>query len=163
MVTAARIYNFAIALIGTLSLTVSLIVSATNPVGGGALNGIIITLSYFTVWSNIIALIVNWMLAADPTRDGLLFRWLRMTALVMIVITGLIYGLILAASAKPCGWGCGPTSASTTSFRGPPCWASSSSAATAVHLGPGAEDDAHPGPVAGVHAAARPHDHQCSG
>lgn len=105
MVTAARIYHLVVALVGTSALTISLIISATSPVSGGALNGIITTLSYFTVWSNIVALIVNWLLAADPTRDGALFRWLRMTSLVMIVITGLIYALILAASANPCGWG----------------------------------------------------------
>ncbi|MFI0432690.1 MAG: Pr6Pr family membrane protein [Candidatus Nanopelagicales bacterium] len=105
MVTVARIYHLVVALVGTSALTISLIISAASPVSGGGLNGIIFTLSYFTVWSNIVALIVNWMLAVDPTRDGKLFRWLRMTSLVMIVITGLIYALILAASAHPCGWG----------------------------------------------------------
>lgn len=105
MVTVARIYHLVVAVVGTSALTISLILSATSPVSGGAFNGIIFTLSYFTVWSNIIALIVNWMLAANPTRDGVWFRWLRMTSLVMIVITGLIYAIILAASANPCGWG----------------------------------------------------------
>jgi hypothetical protein len=105
MVAVARVYHLIVALVGTSALTISLILSATSPVSGGAFNGIVFTLSYFTVWSNIVALIVNWMLAANPTRDGLLFRWIRMTALVMIVITGLIYALILAASANPCGWG----------------------------------------------------------
>lgn len=105
MVPIARIYHLLVALVGTSALTISLIVSATSPVGGGALNGIVFTLSYFTVWSNIIALVVNWMLVADPTRDGALFRWLRITALVMIVITGLIYAIILAPTANPCGWG----------------------------------------------------------
>lgn len=105
MVSVARVYHLAVALVGTTGLAISMIISADNPVGGGAINGIIFTLSYFTVWSNIVTVIVNWMLAADPTRDGKWFRWLRMTSLVMIVITGLIYALILAASAKPCGWG----------------------------------------------------------
>jgi hypothetical protein len=105
MVTAARIYHLIVALVGTSALTISLIISATSPVSGGALNGIVFTLSYFTVWSNIVALIVNWLLFANPDRDGKAFRWIRMTGLVMIVITGLIYALILAASANPCGWG----------------------------------------------------------
>ncbi len=105
MVAVARGYSLIVALVGTVTLAVSLTISATNPLSGGALNGIFTTLSYFTVWSNIVALVVNWMLALDPTRDGRLFRWLRMTALVMIVITGLIYALILAASAHPCGIG----------------------------------------------------------
>ncbi len=105
MVTAARVYHLLVALVGTTALAISLTLSATSSASGGALNGIVFTLSYFTVWSNIVALVVNWMLFADPTRDGALFRWLRMTALVMIVVTGLIYALILAASANPCGWG----------------------------------------------------------
>ncbi|MFN8126167.1 MAG: Pr6Pr family membrane protein [Candidatus Nanopelagicales bacterium] len=103
MIVAARWYWGLIALIGTLSLVVSLWVSATAPDNGGALNGMIFTLSYFTVWSNIFALIINWALAADPTRDGKGFRWLRMTALVMIVITGLIYAILLAPYANPKG------------------------------------------------------------
>jgi hypothetical protein len=105
MVTGARMYHLIVALVGTSALAISLILSATSPVNGGALNGIIFTLSYFTVWSNIIALGVNWMLAADPLRDGAMFRWLRITSLVMIVITGLIYAIILAPIANPCGWG----------------------------------------------------------
>ncbi len=103
--TAARIYHLIVAAIGTASLVVSLWISATSPVNGGALNGIIFTLSYFTVWSNIFALIVNWSLFANPRRDGKGFRWLRMTSLVMIVITGLIYAILLAPTANPCGAG----------------------------------------------------------
>jgi hypothetical protein len=105
MIPAARVYHLIVALVGTSALAISLFLSATSPVNGGALNGMIFTLSYFTVWSNIFALIINWALFADPTRDGKGFRWLRMTSLVMIVITGLIYAIILAATANPCGWG----------------------------------------------------------
>lgn len=105
MVTIARVYHLLVALVGTSALVISLILSATSPVNGGAINGMIFTLSYFTVWSNIIALAVNWMLAADPLRDSATFRWLRITSLVMIVITGLIYAIILAPIANPCGWG----------------------------------------------------------
>ena len=50
----AKIYWLALALIGTGTLTLSMWLSATNPANGGALNGIIFTLSYFTVWSNIV-------------------------------------------------------------------------------------------------------------
>lgn len=103
--TAARVYHLAVAVVGTASLLVSLYLSATSAVNGGALNGIIFTLSYFTVWSNIFALIINWSLFANPSRDGRGFRWLRMTSLVMIVITGLIYAILLAPIANPCGLG----------------------------------------------------------
>lgn len=99
----AKIYNLALALIGTATLCLSMWLSATNPGNGGAVNGIIFTLSYFTVWSNIVTAIVAWMLFANPARDGAGFRWIRITALVMITITGLIYQLVLAASANPVG------------------------------------------------------------
>lgn len=105
MVPVARIYHGLLALLGTSAMVISLWLSATSPYNGGAINGIISTLSYFTIWSNIVALVVNWILAFDPTRDGPGFRWIRMTALVMIVITGLVYAIILAADANPCGWG----------------------------------------------------------
>ena len=101
----ARVYSGLVALVGTASLTVSLWISATDDGNGGAVNGIVFTLSYFTVWSNIFALIVNWSLAADPRRDGRAFRWLRLTSLVMIVITGLVYAIILAPDAHPTGLG----------------------------------------------------------
>lgn len=103
MVPVARIYSLIVALVGTASLVVSLFVSATAQGNGGAVNGMVFTLSYFTVWSNIFALIINWTLFAKPDRDGKGFRWLRMTSLVMIVITGLIYALILAPLANPKG------------------------------------------------------------
>ena len=77
MVTAARIYNFAIALIGTLSLTVSLIVSTTNPVGGGALNGIIITLELLHGLVEHHRAHRQLDARRRPHADGLLFRWLR--------------------------------------------------------------------------------------
>lgn len=105
MIGVARIYWALVALVGTASFAVSCWLAATTEGSGGALNGVLFTLSYFTVWSNIFTFIVNWSLAADPTRDGSMFRWLRMTSLVMITITGLVYALVLAADAKPTGLG----------------------------------------------------------
>lgn len=99
----AKIYWLALALIGTGTLTLSMWLSATNPANGGALNGIIFTLSYFTVWSNIVTAIVSWLLFANPARDGSKFRWIRLTGLVMITITGLIYAIVLAPTANPVG------------------------------------------------------------
>lgn len=105
MVTVARIYWAVIALIGTASFSLSCWLAMTQEGNGGALNGLIFTLSYFTVWSNIVAFIANWMLAADPQRDGRGFRWFRMTSLVMIVVTGLVYAIVLAPIYHPYGLG----------------------------------------------------------
>lgn len=105
MVTGARIFWLIVATIGTASFLVSCTISMTQEGNGGALNGLWFTLSYFTVWSNIVTFIATWMLVADPQRDGRGFRWFRMTSLVMITVTGLVYAIVLAADAHPVGLG----------------------------------------------------------
>jgi hypothetical protein len=105
MVTVARIYWLIVALIGTGSFLLSCWISMTQEGNGGALNGLWFTLSYFTVWSNIVTFIATWMLVADPQRDGQGFRWFRMTSLVMITVTGLVYAIVLAPISHPVGLG----------------------------------------------------------
>lgn len=99
----ARGYWLVLALVGTVTLLVSNYNAATYVGNGGALNGLWFSLSYFTVWSNIVTVIANWLLVADPQRDGRWFRWLRMTSLVMITITGLVFILVLAPLYTPVG------------------------------------------------------------
>lgn len=99
----ARVYWLLLSLVGIATLSLSIYLSVTWEGNGGALNGLIFTLSYFTVWSNIVTLIVNVMLATNPTRDGAVFRWLRMSSLVMITITGLVYLIVLAPLGSPVG------------------------------------------------------------
>ena len=105
MILASRIYNLILAVLGTSALAISLYNSATNDQVASPLDGMSFSLSYFTIWSNIFAFIVAWSIFANPRRDDKIFRWLRMTSLVMIVITGLIYAILLAPSANPCGSG----------------------------------------------------------
>lgn len=57
-------------------------------------------LSYFTILSNVVVIVVMAMLWRDPGRAGGVFRVLRMDALVMITVTGLIYWVVLAGSAE---------------------------------------------------------------
>jgi apolipoprotein N-acyltransferase len=57
-------------------------------------------LSYFTVLSNILVAVVMAMLWRDPQRNGLVFRILRMDALLMITVTGLIYWGVLAGGVE---------------------------------------------------------------
>ncbi len=104
-VGVASIYWAIVATIGTASFIVSCGLAVTQEGNGGWLNGLIFTLSYFTVWSNILTFIMNWSLVADPARDGTIFRWLRMSSLVMITITGLVYAIVLAPDANPVGLG----------------------------------------------------------
>ena len=96
---AARFWHLVVALVGTVSFIVSIYLAMTDAGNGGALNGLIFSLSYFTVLSNILVAIINWMLFVKPDRDGKGFRWFRMTTLVMIVITGAVYEAVLAPLA----------------------------------------------------------------
>ena len=70
----------------------------------GAPGRVIDFLSYFTIWSNIVVAVVMTMLAASPTRVTTLRRVLRLDALIMIVVTGLVYAVVLAPLYHPTGW-----------------------------------------------------------
>lgn len=56
--------------------------------------------SYFTVVSNILVAVVMAMLWRNPARSGALFRILRMDALIMITVTGLVYWAVLAGGVQ---------------------------------------------------------------
>jgi hypothetical protein len=56
--------------------------------------------TYFTHWSNILDALVMLMLIARPDRDSFWFRVLRLDSVLMIVVTGIIYNVVLAATAK---------------------------------------------------------------
>ena len=61
-------------------------------------------LSYFTVWSNILVLVIAFLLWRDPLRRGPAFTTFRLASLVMITVTGVIYILVLAPLWNPTGW-----------------------------------------------------------
>jgi hypothetical protein len=52
--------------------------------------------SYFTVQSNLLVLVAAVSLALDPQRDGRFWRVLRLTGLLGITVTGLVFGAVLA-------------------------------------------------------------------
>ena len=62
------------------------------------------TLSFFTIQSNILVLIVALTLVVNPDRDGPIWRILRLDALLGITITGLVFDLILIHYVHPSGW-----------------------------------------------------------
>ncbi|GLW35068.1 Pr6Pr family membrane protein [Actinoplanes regularis] len=62
-------------------------------------------LSYFTIQSNILLLIVATTLTLNPDRDGRLWRVIRLNAILGIIITGLVYATVLAGTAHPTGAG----------------------------------------------------------
>ena len=77
----------------------------TNPTslgfaGQGLLGRVFDWFTYFTLWSNILVAIIMTMLAVRPRRDSFWFRVFRLDSVLMIVVTGIIYNAVLAASAK---------------------------------------------------------------
>lgn len=69
-----------------------------------ALSRLVDLASYFTIWSNAVVAVVATVLARHPGRDS---RWLRavhLSGLVMISVTGLVYGVILAGLSQQRGW-----------------------------------------------------------
>jgi len=77
----------------------------TNPTalgfaGQGLLGRVFDWFTYFTLWSNILVAIVMLMLFARPDRDSFWFRVFRLDSVLMIVVTGIIYNVVLAATAK---------------------------------------------------------------
>ncbi len=62
------------------------------------------TVSFFTIQSNLLVLIVAATLVIDPQRDGRLWRVIRLDALLGITVTGLVFDLILIHYVHPTGW-----------------------------------------------------------
>lgn len=64
------------------------------------------TMTYFTIWSNIVVAVVLTALAVRPglfvrtDAAGAIWRALRLDSVVMIVITGVVYNLLLASGGK---------------------------------------------------------------
>lgn len=66
----------------------------------GAIGRILDYFTYFTIWSNILVAIVTIMLFLRPDRDSFWFRAIRLSSLLMIIVTGIIYNVVLARTAQ---------------------------------------------------------------
>lgn len=84
----------ALAYIGVL-LQVGLSVSA-DANGYGPVGETLHILVFFTMTSNLVVAVVSTLLALDPGRSERWFDALRLAALVMISVTGIVYWLLLA-------------------------------------------------------------------
>jgi hypothetical protein len=75
-----------------------------NPLGAAGFIGREIDhFSYFTIWSNLLAAIIFTMLAINPNRTSSLFRVLRLDAIVMMIVTGIVYNVLLNTGGHE-GW-----------------------------------------------------------
>lgn len=71
----------------------------------GAIGRLSDFLSYFTIWSNLVVAIVMTLLWRNSSRVSTrLFAVLRIDALIMITVTGLVYALVLAPVDSLQGW-----------------------------------------------------------
>lgn len=76
-----------------------------TPAGAaGALARVSDTLSYFTIWSNIAVAVTMTLLARAPGLDTLARRVLRISSLLMITVTALVYHVVLAPNIDVEGW-----------------------------------------------------------
>jgi hypothetical protein len=62
------------------------------------------TLSYFTIWSNIVVAVAATLLARRQVPVTGWLRVLRLDAVLMITVTALVYAVLLAPSAEVVGW-----------------------------------------------------------
>lgn len=62
------------------------------------------TLSYFTIWSNVVVAVSATLLVLRPLRTGFLDRVVRLDALLMITVTAIVYQVLLAPTADVVGW-----------------------------------------------------------
>lgn len=74
------------------------------PGTAGAFSRLLDTLSYFTVWSNVVVAASCTLLALQPEVDTRWRRVLRLDALIMITVTAIVYALLLAPNSHPSGW-----------------------------------------------------------
>ncbi|HEY3738033.1 MAG TPA: Pr6Pr family membrane protein [Jatrophihabitans sp.] len=71
---------------------------------GASLPGRIIrVLSFFTIQSNVLIGVAAASLALNPAQDGRVWRPLRLTSLVGITVTGIVYSTVLAKVHQPNG------------------------------------------------------------
>ena len=70
----------------------------------GSVARVVDTLSYFTIWSNVVVAVSVTLLLARPLRGTRVVRVLRLTGLLMITVTAIVYQVLLAPTVDVTGW-----------------------------------------------------------
>jgi hypothetical protein len=109
--TAARAFHTLLAVVVAVSVLTELgrsisganiLVPADDP---GLGTRVLRLFSYFTIQSNILVLAGVLPLVRDPAHDGRGWRVLRLTSLLGITVTGLVYVFVLGPALHPTGLG----------------------------------------------------------
>ena len=107
----ARVVHTVLAVVVALSVLTELgraitgatvLVPADDP---GAGTRVLRFFSYFTIQSNLLVLAAVLPLTRDPRHDGRGWRVLRLTSLLGITVTGLVYVFVLGPALDPTGLG----------------------------------------------------------
>ncbi|WP_203566702.1 Pr6Pr family membrane protein [Aestuariimicrobium ganziense] len=75
------------------------------PGWSGAMVRLLDSLSYFTIWSNIVVAVSTTSLALQPNGVTPWRRALRLSGLLMITITAIVYWVLLSPYVEVSGWG----------------------------------------------------------
>ena len=76
-----------------------------HPAGlAAAVSRVADTLSYFTIWSNLVVAVAMTLIALAPDKDTVWRRALHLDSLLMITVTAIVYALLLAPSTTVTGW-----------------------------------------------------------
>jgi hypothetical protein len=112
--TACRSWNVILALVITASLVTQVVLltqggadvnTAASEASAGLAVRYVRLLSYFTIQSNVLVLALAVSLVLNPVRDGRAWRVLHADALLGIIITGLVFGTVLAGQVQHHGIG----------------------------------------------------------
>jgi hypothetical protein len=76
-----------------------------HPAGAAGIVGRLTdSFSYFTIWSNLVVVIVLFLLYRNPDRSSFRFKVLRLDSLLMITITGVVYHILIRPYFPPVSW-----------------------------------------------------------
>ncbi len=99
-------FGFA-ALVALIGLVIEIFVTANYDASHFAtpLSRVFNMLFYFTILSNIITLVMSALLFVRLDRTSMPFKVVRLSGLLGITVTGLVYHAALAGAHHPTGWG----------------------------------------------------------
>ena len=98
IIRVGRLWHGLLALVIAVCLVIQVVLVVAD-------DGSLVNLfSYFTIQSNILVLLTAATIAVRPAFDSPLWRVLRLDGLLGIVITGVVYATVLAATNNPHGW-----------------------------------------------------------
>ena len=104
---ASHVWHVAVAAIVGLALVLQLVLVIAFAEDGAPQSASVRVLrffSFFTVQSNILVLIAALSLAANPARDGSLWRVVRLDAVLAITVTGVVHYVALRPIQDLSGW-----------------------------------------------------------